>query len=43
MLELVQFRTLKKQELKKVAKEQGISLNALLVMITNEYLKKVVK
>ena len=43
MLELVQFRTLKKQQLREIAKEQGISLNALLVMITNEYLKKVGK
>ena len=40
-LELVQFRTPKKQELKQLAKNKGISLNALLIMIIDDYLKKV--
>lgn len=40
-IELVQFRTPKKQDLKQLAKTKGISLNALMVIIVDEYLKKV--
>lgn len=39
--ELVQFRTPKKNELKQIAKNKGVSLNALMIIITDEYLKKV--
>lgn len=41
MLELVQFRTKQKQRLQEIAKDKGISLNALMIMITEDYLKKV--
>lgn len=40
-IELVQFRTPRKQELKKIAKTKGISLNALMIMITEDFLKMV--
>lgn len=39
MIEMVQFRTKNKQKLKAIAKSQNISLNTLMIWITNDYLK----
>lgn len=38
-LELIQFRSSKKQELRDLAEKKDISLNALLNIIIDEYLK----
>jgi hypothetical protein len=39
-LELIQFRSSKKEILMKIAHEKDISLNALINFIINEYLEK---
>jgi cell division protein FtsL len=41
MIELVQFRTNYKQRLKEIAKSKGMSLNGLMIMIIEDYLKRV--
>lgn len=43
MKEMVQFRSPRKQELKQIAKEMGISLNALMIIIVDDYLKRMGK
>ena len=37
--ELLQIKTNKKQELKEIAKNKGISLNALMIFIIDDFLK----
>lgn len=39
MLEMVQFRTRNKQKLKAIAKSRNVSLNTLMIWITDDYLK----
>ena len=41
--EWVQFKTPLKQELKKIAKEKGMTLNSLMQLITELYIKSEVK
>lgn len=38
--ELLQFYTIHKNDLKEIAKNKGISLNALMSIIVDEFLKK---
>lgn len=42
-IEWVQFKTPLKQDLKKIAKEKGMTLNSLMQLITELYLKSEVK
>ena len=39
-IELLQIRTTKKQILKDIAESKGLSLNALMIMIIDDYLKR---
>lgn len=39
MLEWVQFHTNQKKKLREIAKSRGFSLNTLMVLIVDEYLK----
>ena len=39
-IELLQIRTPKKQILRDIAESKGLSLNALMIMIIDDYLKR---